>query len=105
MTKYDYFITLTYSTKYSDLSLKTKFEMFNEFLQKLQSKFPQMRCIFVPEFHGKAGLHFHLLTSGITPRDICSVSPFIGKRKTYYAVDEWTYGYATMSKLYKAVIA
>lgn len=103
MTRYDYFITLTFAEEYKHFREGTKIEMFNKFVDKLKELAPQMQYIVLPDYKANGDLHFHMLTSGITPQDIQCVRKAIRCGKWFYDVLPWSYGYSTMVKLDKAV--
>lgn len=104
MTRYDYFITLTFDELYKGFRDSTKFEICEKFISKLKKSAPQMQCISIPDHKPNGDLHFHVLTSGITPQDIQCVQKAIRCGKWFYDILLWSYGYSTMVKLDRAVI-
>ena len=103
MTRYDYFITLTFANEYRHFRDSVKMEIFDNFIDKLKKLVPQMQYIAIVDKKLNGDLHFHVLTSGITPQDIQCVQKAIRFGKWFYAVILWDYGYSTMGKLEKAV--
>lgn len=104
MTRYDYVITLTFAEEYRQFRNSMKMEMFNKFVNKLKEFAPQIQYIAIPDYKPNGDLHFHVLTSGITPQDIQCVQKSICCGKWFYDVLLWSYGYSTMVMLDRAVI-
>ncbi len=103
MKKYDYFITLTFSEEYRGFRDKAKIELFEKFISKLKDFAPQIQYIAILDYKLNGDLHFHVLTSGITPQDIQCVQKAIRCGKWFYDVSLWAYGYSTMVMLDRAV--
>ena len=103
MTRYDYYMTLTFAEEYRHFRELAKLEMFDDFIDKLKEFAPQIQYIAIPDYKENGDLHFHVLTSGITPQDIQCVQKAIRCGRWLYDVVLWPYGYATMVRLDKAV--
>ncbi len=104
MTRYDYFMTLTFDKENRDLKCFEKKERFEKFIVRLKELAPQMEYMGIPEYTVDGVFHYHVLTSGITPQDIKCVQKAIRFGKWFYDVVLWGYGCATMVKLDRTAI-
>lgn len=79
---WDYFVTITISSKYDRFDDKSSKELYSKFLDKLCKRFPGVKVLCKPERHKlnkednehtKGALHFHCLMAD------CNLTPFLTK--------------------------
>lgn len=85
MNDFDWFVTLTFDNLRLDRNDNEEVYLaYKTFIRMLSRKYPALRYISVPEKHESGALHFHLLMSGLTPKQLgfvdsgkvcCSWSP------------------------------
>lgn len=63
--KWDYFVTLTFDSRWDRYSLKSRVSELMQWIQNLNKKGYSIRYLLVPEFHEDGAVHFHGLFCGI----------------------------------------
>lgn len=108
--KFDWFITLTFTTdtdivynRYDDDLVRSLYEKWRKDIKK---RFPDMTYIAVPEYHKKGALHFHLLVGNINEVDLklqfAKKDFCMGEEIDIYNVHCWKYGFSTASTIVKS---
>ena len=85
--RFDYFVTLTFDSRWDLYDLQTRLKEFLQWLQNLNKRGHHIRYLIVPEFHKDGAVHLHALMSGITPAARPSGWPVSVNRKedgSYY---------------------
>ena len=127
-TKFDWFIALTFDNnvvgdRLNDDIVKGYFEKWQKYMRR---KFSEMYYVAVPEYHGKGGLHYHLLIGNISAEqlklvysgNVCASFTKKGNcKKEYfdkhkhehnlkitdglpiYNITAWKYGFSTASEV------
>lgn len=63
--KWDYFVTLTFDSRWDRYSLESRVAELMQWIQNLNKKGYSIRYLLVPEFHDDGAVHFHGFLSGV----------------------------------------
>lgn len=71
MNDFDWFWTLTFDKKRIDrTNAQVVFKAYEKYINYLKKKYPRFQYMTFPEQHEDGCYHFHLLTAGLTPREM-----------------------------------
>ena len=88
---WQYFVTLTLSSKYDREGLSSWRSSFTHWLRNLRRSGRDIKYCFVPERHKAGGWHMHGVISGLLPDDVVSFTPDdIGSNETADDVKRYT---------------